>query len=307
MVAAAVEATHVIGIDLGGTKILAGLVNREGRITRETQLPTPTSSTGDLLDALEKTVAGLLEPGVGAIGFGIPGTIDQTRGRVEVTVNLPLVEFDFRDWMQRRFDLPVGIDNDANAAAYAEWAFGAGRGTRHMVMLTLGTGIGGGLILDGKPYRGAVGAAAELGHIVVQHDGPACQGFCTGRGHLESLASGTAGGKEARELFGEAANAHDLVRKAQAGDEMALAALAEIGHVLGSGVGSLVNIFNPELVVIGGGFAAAGDLLLDPARERVHREALEPARDFVRIVPAVLGPEAGLVGAGLVAFEALDG
>ena len=307
MVAAAVEATHVIGVDLGGTKILAGLVDREGRITRETQLPTPTSSTGDLIDGLEKTVAGLIEPGVGAIGFGIPGTIDQTRGRVEVTVNLPLVEFDFRDWMQRRFNLPVGIDNDANAATHAEWAFGAGRGTRHMVMLTLGTGIGGGLILDGKPYRGAVGAAAELGHIVVQHDGPRCQGFCTGRGHLESLASGTAGGKAARELFGEAANAHDLVQKAQAGDEGALAALAEIGQFLGSGIGSLVNIFNPELVVIGGGFAAAGDLLLDPARERVHREALEPARDLVRIVPSMLGPEAGLVGAGLVAFEALDG
>jgi glucokinase len=307
MVAAAVEATHVIGVDLGGTKILAGLVDREGRITRETQLPTPASSTGALIEGLEETVAGLLEPGVGAVGFGIPGTIDQTRGRVGVTVNLPLVEFDFRDWMQRRFSLPIGIDNDANAAAYAEWAFGAGRGTRHMVMLTLGTGIGGGLILDGKPYRGSVGAAAELGHIVVEHDGPPCQGFCTGRGHLESLASGTAGGKAARALYGENANAHDLVQKAQAGDENAVAALAEIGHVLGSGIGSLVNIFNPELVVIGGGFGSAGDLLLDPARERMQREALEPARDLVRIVPAMLGPEAGLVGAGLVAFEALDG
>jgi glucokinase len=306
MVAAAVEATHVIGVDLGGTKILAGLVDREGRTTRETELPTPTASTGDLINGLEETVAGLVEPGVGAIGFGIPGTIDQNRGRVEVTVNLPLVEFDFRDWMRRRFDLPVAIDNDGNAATFAEWAFGAGRGTRHMVMLTLGTGIGGGLILDGRPYRGAVGAAAELGHIVVEHDGPPCQGFCTGRGHLESLASGTAAGKAARELFGESANAHDLVKQAQAGNEDARAALAEIGHILGSGIGSLVNIFNPELVVIGGGFSAAGDLLLDHARERVQREALEPARDLVRIVPAELGPEAGLVGAGLVAFEVLD-
>jgi glucokinase len=302
-----VAATHVIGVDLGGTKILAGLVDREGRITRETQVPTPTSSTGELIAGLEEVVDGLIGPGVGAVGFGIPGTIDQPRGRVEITVNLPLVEFDFRDWMQRRFNLPVGIDNDANAAAYAEWAFGAGRGTQHMVMLTLGTGIGGGLILGGRPYRGSVGAAAELGHIVVQHDGPPCQGFCTGRGHLESLASGTAGGKAARALLGDAADAHDLVRAAQDGNPDAVAALAEIGHVLGSGIGSLVNIFNPEVVVIGGGFAAAGDLLLGPARERVHREALEPARDLVRIVPAVLGPEAGLVGAGLVAFEALDG
>jgi glucokinase len=306
MVAAAVEATHVIGVDLGGTKILAGLVDREGRITRETQLPTPTSSTAELIAALEQTVEGLLEPSVCAVGFGIPGTIDQTRGRVEVTVNLPLVEFDFRDWMRGRFDLPVGIDNDANAATVAEWAFGAGAGTRHMVMLTLGTGIGGGLILDGRLYRGAVGAAGELGHIVVQHDGHPCQGFCMGRGHLEALASGTAADKAARELFGERADAHDLVRQAQAGNEDAVVALGEIGHVLGSAIGSLVNIFNPEVVVIGGGFAAAGDLLLDHARERVRREALEPARDLVRIVPAELGPEAGLVGAGLVAFEAFD-
>jgi glucokinase len=301
-----VEATHVIGVDLGGTKILAGAVDREHRIVREVARPTPTTSTGELLAALEETIEELLEPGVGALGFGIPGTIDQNLGRVVVTVNLPLVEFDFRDWMQRRFELPVGIDNDANAAALAEWVVGAGRGTRHMVMLTIGTGVGGGLILDGKPYRGALGAAAELGHIVIQHDGPPCQGVCTGRGHLEVLTSGTAGGKAARELFGESADAHDLVRAATDGDEAAVDALAKIGHRLGSGIGSLVNIFNPEVVVVGGGFAAAGDFLLDPARERVQQETLEPARDFVRIVPALLGPEAGLVGAGVVAFEALD-
>jgi glucokinase len=309
MVAAAVEPTHVIGVDLGGTKILGGVVDRESRIGPRIERPTPTSSTGELVAAIQETVAELLEqPGaIAALGVGIPGTIDQTRGRVVVGTNIPLVEFDFRDWMQERFDLPVGIDNDANAATLAEWAIGAGRGTRHMVMLTLGTGIGGGLILDGKPYRGAVGAAAELGHMVIQHDGPTCQGVCAGRGHLEALASGTAAGKAARELFGEGATAHDLVRQAQAGNEAAVDALADIGHKLGSGIGSLVNIFNPEMVVIGGGFGAAGDLLLNPARERVQREALEPARDLVRIVPAELGHEAGLVGAGLVAFEALDG
>src|SRR5436190_5137886 len=175
MVAAAVEATHVIGVDLGGTKILAGVIDREHRVGRRIERPSPTSSTGELLAALEETVSELLEPGVAALGFGIPATIDQNLGRVVMATNLPLVEFDFRDSMQQRFGLPVGIDNDANVAAIAEWAMGAGRGTRHMVMLTLGTGIGGGLILDGRPYRGAVGAAAELGHIVVQHDGPPCQ------------------------------------------------------------------------------------------------------------------------------------
>ena len=308
MVAAPVEPTHVIGVDLGGTKILAGVLDDEGRIGSRIERPSPTSSTGELLDALEATVAELLqEDDIAALGFGLPATIDQHLGRVVFATNLPLVEFDFRDWAGQRFGLPVGIDNDANTAAIAEWKMGAGQGTRHMIMLTLGTGIGGGLILDGRPYRGSVGAAAELGHIVIEHDGPPCQGVCSGRGHLESLASGTAADKAAREFFGDRATARDLVRQAQDGNAEAVAALVEIGHRLGSGIGSLVNIFNPELVVIGGGFAAAGDALLDHARERVQREALEPARDLVRIVPAALGAEAGVVGAGLIAFEALDG
>jgi len=142
---------------------------------------------------------------------------------------------------------------------------------------------------------------------VIEHDGPPCQGVCTGRGHLEALASGTAAGKVAREVIGPQADAHELVRRAQDGEEASVAALTEIGRKLGSGIGSFVNIFNPELVVIGGGFAAAGDLILNPAREVMGREALEPARDLVRIVPAELGPEAGLVGAALVGFEALEG
>ncbi len=307
MVAVPVEPTSVIGVDLGGTKILAGVVDRESRVLRRVEHPTPVSSQAELLSRLDAVVEELLsDDGVAALGFGIPSTVDQVRGRAVFSTNLPLADLDFRARMQERFGLPVGIDNDANAATIAEWVVGAGRGTRHMVMLTLGTGIGGGLILDGRPYRGSVGAAAELGHIVIQHDGPPCQGVCTGRGHLEVLASGTAAGKVARELLGPEANAYDLVRKAQDGDVAAVEALAEIGRKLGSGIGSLVNIFNPELVVIGGGFAAAGDLVLDPAREVMRREALEPARDLVRIVHAELGPEAGLVGAALVAFETLD-
>jgi len=307
MVAVPVEPTSVIGVDLGGTKILAGVVDRESRVLRRVEHPTPVSSQAELLSRLDAVVEELLsDDGVAALGFGIPSTVDQVRGRAVFSTNLPLTDLDFRDRMKERFGLPVGIDNDANAATIAEWVVGAGRGTRHMVMLTLGTGIGGGLILDGRPYRGSVGAAAELGHIVIQHDGPPCQGVCTGRGHLEVLASGTAAGKVARELLGPEANAYDLVRKAQDGDVAAVEALAEIGRKLGSGIGSLVNIFNPELVVIGGGFAAAGDLVLDPAREVMRREALEPARDLVRIVHAELGPEAGLVGAALVAFETLD-
>jgi glucokinase len=208
--------------------------------------------------------------------------------------------------MRERFGLPVGIDNDANAATLAEWAHGAGRGTQYMVMLTLGTGVGGGLILGGKPYRGAIGAGAELGHMVIDLDGPPCQGACTGHGHLEVLASGLAATMAAKEQFGPAVDAHRLVRLANEGDRAAVGLLAELGRRLGAGIGSLVNIFNPELVVIGGGFSAAGDFLLEPARELVAREALSPARELVRIVRAELGTAAGLVGAGLVAFEALD-
>jgi glucokinase len=307
MVAAAMEDARVIGVDLGGTKILAGAVGRGGEVEREVERPTPVGSEEALLVALDETVEGLLaEVSAAALGFGIPATVDRRHGRVVTAPNLPLHEFDFRDRMRGRFGLPVGIDNDANAAAIAEWTFGAGRGTQHMVMLTLGTGIGGGLILDGRPYRGARGAAAELGHIVIEHDGPPCQGACTGRGHLEVLASGTAAGRAARELYGPESDAQELVTRAREGDERALSALTELGRRLGSGIGSLVNVFDPEVVVLAGGFAAAADLILEPAREITRREALAPARDLVRIVPAELGHDAGLVGAGLVAFEALD-
>jgi glucokinase len=143
--------------------------------------------------------------------------------------------------------------------------------------------------------------------MVIDLDGPPCQGACTGRGHLEALASGHAATTAAREHFGPAVDAHRLVRLANEGDSTAVALLSELGHRLGAGMVSLVNIFNPELIVVGGGFAAAGDFLLEPARELVALEALSPAREFVRIVRAELGTAAGLVGAGLVAFEALHG
>ena len=302
------EPARVIGVDLGGTKILAGVVDRTGTVFARAQRPTPRSSQSDLLAALDEVVGELLagEPRVAALGFGIPSTIDQRHGRAVVSVHVPLADLDFRDRMASSFRLPVGIDNDANAAAIAEWALGAGRGTRHMVMLTLGTGIGGGLILDGRPYRGSIGAAAELGHIVVEHDGRPCGGTCTGRGHLEALASGTTADELAADEYGAGADAHELVRRAAAAEPVARKLLADIGRRLGSGIGTLVNVFNPELVVVGGGFAAAGDLVLAPAREIVHREALAPARDLVRIVPAQLGPDAGMVGAALVGFEALE-
>ena len=170
-------------------------------------------------------------------------------------------------------------------------------------MLTLGTGVGGGLILDGKPYRGATGSGAELGHIVLEPGGPPCG--CGGFGHLESFAAGPAADRVARALYGDGSNAHELVSRARKGEPEAVEALAGIGRYLGAGIASFVNVFEPEVVVVGGGFGEAGELLLAPAREVVAVEGLEPARDNVRIVEAELGVEAGVIGAGMVAFEAL--
>ena len=301
------DAQRVIGVDLGGTKIASGVVDRDGAVQKNRQRPTPVAAQDVLLEALDEAVEELLDDEIAAIGFGIPSRIDQRSGRTLSSTNIPLEGVDFRDRMADRFGLPVGIDNDGNAATIAEWRFGAGRGVQHMVMLTLGTGVGGGLILDGRPYRGSIGAGAELGHMVIDYDGPRCQGTCRGHGHLEVLASGTAASAAANALLGGNATARELVERAQGGDEAARDALAAIGRRLGAGLVTIVNVFDPELIVIGGGFAAgAGDLVLEPAREVAMGESLSPLNELLRIVPAELGPEAGLVGAGLVAFEALD-
>jgi glucokinase len=174
-------------------------------------------------------------------------------------------------------------------------------------MLTVGTGLGGGVIANGRPFRGATGAGVELGHVVIVHDGRPCQGRCTGRGHLEAYVTGVAATERAQEAFGPAADAHRLVRLADEGDETARAILADIGRHLGSGMGSFANVFEPQLIVIGGGFGmAAWEYLIPSAGEVLVREALQPMRDEVRVVRAELGTAAGLIGAGFVAFEALD-
>jgi glucokinase len=303
-----VTANRVIGVDLGGTKIAAGVVDREGRIASRAEFETPLESEDAVVAALERAIDEVRNGDVAAIGLGVPSTVDQATGRAVSSVNIPFADVPLRDLIGGHFGIPCGIDNDANAAAIAEWQVGAGRGTSHMVMLTLGTGVGGGLILDGKPYRGAVGAAAELGHLVIEHDGRPCQGTCTGRGHLEAYATGVAATKDAEEAFGAGADTRLLLERARDGDERALEILGAIARRLGSALGSFVNIFNPEAIVIGGGWGEAADeFLLEPAREVMLREALAPGRDLVRVVPAQLGPEAGLVGAGFVAFEALSG
>jgi glucokinase len=291
---------RVIGVDLGGTKILAGVVAADGTVERHRETMTPLDSQDELLAVLEDAVRELLDDRVVALGFGVPSRIDRQTGRLQGSVNIPLGELDLRAWMEERFELPAAVENDANAATYGEFRAGAGGDAQTMVMLTLGTGVGGGVVIDGELYRGW----AEFGHMVIEYDGVPCQGTCTGRGHLEAYVSGTAATRVAQEAFGPAVDSHRLVRLAKEGDARALELLTGIGRRLGAGIGSLVNIFDPELVVIGGGFAAAGDFLFQPAREVMQREALAPESDRVRIVRAELGTTAGLIGAGLLALDA---
>lgn len=284
----------MIGVDLGGTKILAGVVEADGTVRETVEHPTPTTSQAALLDGLVAAVRELPED-VAAVGFGIPSRIDQSRGVALGAVNIPLRDVPFRDEMQKRLGLPVAIENDASCAAYAEYVHGAGRGTRNFVMLTLGTGVGGGVVVDGALFR----AWAELGHMVIVEDGEPCQGACSGRGHVESYCSGTAADRLAEAVIGEHATAHDLV-------EQRHPSLGRIAHHLGVAIGSLVNIFGAERVAIGGGFGvAAFDQLLPGARAAVLTEALAPAGQALQIERAELGDESGLIGAALVALEAL--
>ena len=301
------SATHAIGVDLGGTKILAGVVTRDGEIVRRHERTTSLESQEKLVAELETAISEVLADDVGAIGLGVPGPLNLVDGRTYDMVNLPFHDFPLRDHMARRFDLPVGLDNDANAAAIGEWRAGVGRGVDDLVMLTLGTGLGGGVISGGKPFRGANGGGVELGHVVIVHDGRPCQGRCTGRGHLEPYVTGLAATRAAQDAFGPAADAHRLVRLANEGDARAREILADIGAHLGSGMGSFANIFEPALIVIGGGFGvAAWEHLIGSAEMVMRREALRPMRDEVKVVRAELGTSAGLIGAGFVAFEALD-
>ena len=294
----------MIGVDVGGTKIRSGILDRKGSVHERYEALSPGTREEDVVRALDEAVEAVLADTVGAVGFGVPANLDRRTRRVLRSTNLEFDDFDLAAHTRERFGLPVGVENDANAAALAEWKLGAGRGRTDLILLTLGTGVGGGIVLDDRLYRGW----AEVGHMVVLAGGPSCQGNCHGHGHVEALCSGTAADRAAQELWGPNADAHMLVERAKDGDEAAGARLAEIGAYLGAAIGSLVNVFDPEVVLIGGGFGeAAGDLVRGPAQDAARREALAPADERLRVEAAELGAEAGLVGAALVAFATLDG
>ena len=313
---------ETVGVDLGGTKILVGVVGEDRKVLYEDQEQVAGQGQDELLETLEREVREALEarPDVAAVGLGIPCTIDRERGVAISAVNLPIHNVPIRDRMRERLGIPVFVDNDANVAALAEHRFGAAKGTTDAVMLTIGTGIGGGVIIDGEVYRGATGAASEPGHMVIDFDGPPCQGNCPNHGCLETFASGTALGREGREAAeanpesalgsvlaeGGVIDGKAVTDAANDGDPVAVAVVEEAGRRLGAGLSGLANIFEPEVIVIGGGVTKViGELMVAPAREELRAHALPPMNKTpVRM--AELGTEAGMVGAAEMARLELE-
>jgi glucokinase len=310
-----VSAGATIGVDLGGTKMLVGVLDGTD-VLWESREASTGQGEDELVELLVREVGEAREarPEVTAVGLGIPATIDHDRGVAVSAVNLPLADLPIRDLVSERVGLPVFVDNDANVAALAEYLFGAAKDKPNTVMITVGTGIGGGLILGGEVYRGATGAGAELGHMVIQADGPPCQGNCPNHGCVESLASGTALGREGLAAAesspdsalgrllaaGEAVDGTAVTKAAIGGDETAVGVFELIGSRLGVACSSFANIFQPDAIVVGGGVIAAGDLLLEPARRELRARALNPM-NATPILEATLGNDAGMIGAAAMA------
>ena len=318
----------IAGVDIGGTNLRAGLVPFAGG-EPAVVMGGPTRAGEGAARVIARTVemvraamdaVEVREEGVAGAGIGAPGPLDRERGVVIESPNLGWHEVPLQDMVAGRLGLPVAVENDANCAAYGEWWLGAGRGARRLVGLTLGTGIGGGIVLGGEIYHGASDAAGEAGHMTVHLDGRPCA--CGSRGCVEAYASGPAIAARAIEGLEAAGDtvlatlvAEDpalvtseaVCEAAAAGDGHAARILAETARILGVAVANLVHLFNPDVIVIGGGVAAAGDLLFDPLRAEVHRRAFRSAAAACRIVPAELPDTAGIIGAAAVLKRALHG
>ena len=308
-----------VGVDVGGTKVNAVRVAPDGSVRARETRPTPSDDMAATLAAMREAAEAVRTPEVIAVGIGAAGLVETRTGTVRFAPNIawrdaPLVEF------MAALGLPVRVDNDCTAAAYGEWRLGAARGHDDVLYVGVGTGIGGGLILEGRPYRGANGFAAEIGHIVVEPGGPPCG--CGNRGCWETVASGSTITRDGRRavtrhghsLLSEIAGGDPdrvdgalVAEAAREGDPAARGILAEVGHRLGEGIAGLVNVLDPELVVVGGGAADAGDLLLEPARAG-YRAAVEgrDRRPGVRIVPATLGADGAAIGAAIMALDEIS-
>ena len=316
------EGPLVVGVDVGGTKVLGGLVDVDGRAHRVHRVPTPSLSAAETADAAVAVVRRLqVDNEVVAVGLGAAGLVDAARTGVAFAPNLVWRDEPLRDQIAERVGLPVVVENDANAAAWAEHRFGAGRGAQHLLLLTLGTGIGAGVVLGGRLLRGASGAAGEPGHVRHVPDGWRCG--CGNRGCWEQYASGRAVVRAAREIalqaptYGhrllhavdgdvEALDGSVVTALAREGDAAARECVEQVGRALGVGLADLVAVLDPEVVLVGGGLSDAGDLLLDPARAALAASLLGRGyREPPRLLRAALGPAAGLVGAADLARRAL--
>jgi glucokinase len=306
-------------VDVGGTKIAAGVVTPEGRILKETRYPTPASPVR-LLESIARAVLEVKNGfEVDGVCLAVAGLVLAEENKVVFSPNLHAVEgIPLKDKLEPRIGLPLTLENDANAATWGEFRFGAGSEVDHLVFVALGTGIGGGVISHRMLVRGAQGSAGELGHVTIQATGPRCA--CGNHGCLEALASGTAIRRRARELASENPGSalgrlaadrkvlgEDVTRLAREGDGVAVAVLEEAGRWLGVGLAGFVNVFNPEVIAVGGGVMAAGELILEAAREEVRLRARPPSRDLVQIKEATLGPKSGVLGAAALARDPSSG
>lgn len=319
------ETGRIVGVDVGGTKVAAaGVVGQrpEGLVEHPTDVRGAEELLAGVVAAVQEVVGD--GPPPAAIGIGVPSQVEHATGRVMSSVNIPLAGVPLRDELSARLGAPVFVDNDANVAALAEayYAEGTAEGERidDVVMYTLGTGVGGGVVIDGRIFRGARGLGAELGHVVIRADGPRCQGSCPNRGCLETFCSGTALGRDAtgiardrpesalgRRLAEEGkVGGRDAIDSARAGDPDALALLERYAENLGVGISNAVNAFEPELIVIGGGLSQAADLFLDRAWEEAGRRALPALFECVSVSVARAGAAAGVIGAGLMAAQELE-
>jgi glucokinase len=313
--------SETIGADLGGTKLAVGVVDATSQTLWKDEVPSAGYSQEAVIDLLAEEIlrARELHPDVAAVGMGIPARIHFESGHAIDTVNLDFEDFPVRDLIEERTGLPAFVDNDGNLAMMAEALYGAARGARNALMLTLGTGVGGGVWIEGDIFRGSTGAGAELGHTVVDIDGPPCQGNCPGRGCVEVFASGTGIGRIGAEAAvehpdsalgrmaasGERIGGRQVNEAATAGDPVALAVLDRVAAYLGTALVTLSNIFEPEVIVLGGGAMALGELLLEPTRREVRARALTPMNQ-TPIVAATLGPAAGMIGAASLARLELE-
>jgi glucokinase len=290
-----------LAIDLGGTQVRAAVVNRQGEVKNRAALATDVASGPEAVVAQMIKLADQLGlHKVKTIGVSSPGPLDSDLG---ITLELPTLpgwtNFPLRQKLRDKFSLPVTLENDGISAAFGEWQFGAGRGLQHMVYVTVSTGIGGGVIVDGRVMRGHRGMASHVGHMMIARDGPRCT--CGGVGCFEALAAGTAFGKSGlAEGYADASAIVDAARKGQA---KALALVKREAEYLGYGFASLLHLYSPQVLVMGGGVSKALDLML-PIIEKTMAPITIPAFRSVKVVPAQLGDNAGLVGAAGLAFNA---